>query len=88
MQSTEYVMGIKRSCTSESYLAMVKWDKRDEVLEILRSKLSDFEGFEDLFYSGDFNGHRIVYYYKSGRLLLETSGEEDAEAILSSLLSK
>ena len=87
MKADDYLMGVKKSCTSDSYLALVKWDKRDEVLEILRGKLSGFEGFEDLFYSGEYMGCRVVYYYKSGRLLLETSGEEDAQSVLSSLLS-
>ncbi|MFP3283089.1 MAG: hypothetical protein RXP97_03315 [Nitrososphaeria archaeon] len=87
MQSTDYVMGVKRSCTSESYLAMVKWEKRDEVLEILKRKLSNFEGFEDLFYSGDFGGRRIVYYYKSGRLLLELPEGDDVQGVISDLLS-
>ncbi len=86
MQASDYLMGIKRGCASSSYLALVKWDKRDEVLELLRRKLSDFAGFEDLFYSGDFEGCRIVYYYKSGRLLVE-GPRGDVEGLLSRLLS-
>ncbi|MGC8556055.1 MAG: hypothetical protein ACP5NG_03505 [Conexivisphaera sp.] len=87
MQVSDYIMGVKRSCTSDSYLAVVRWERRDEVLEVLRRKLDGFDGFEDLFYSGDFMGSRIVYYYKSGRLLVETSGR-DVQEVLSSLLSE
>ncbi len=86
MPHGEFLMGVKRGCGSNLYVAIVRWDRKDEFMRIVKGRLGDAESIEGVMYSWEVEGRRVIYYPRDGRLLLEASDESELERLLSVLL--
>lgn len=72
----KYFVSIERGCSSDSYVLMIRWGERDNVLKRLRENCVQTEGVDGIFYRFKSSSGRLTLYLRTGKLMVEPEGKD------------
>jgi hypothetical protein len=86
----EFISSVKKGCSSSnSFVVMTKWEKKEEVAMLLKERCPNLREVGGIMYRCSFTGiGKITYYPKTGKLLVELEEGVDVSEFLKDLFRK